>query len=244
MGSTTGNDDEKPVHTVTITNDFYIGKYEVVQAEWKEVMGSNPSKWKGDNLPVEQVNWYDTVEFCNRLSDREGLTRCYSGSGESDREGLISCYGGSGENIRCNFKANGYRLPKEAEWEYAALGGNRSRGYTYSGSNSAFDVGWYDDNVGGKTHPVGEKNANELGLYDMSGNVWEWCWDWYDENYYSSSAQTDPCWPSRGEFRVFRGGSWDNIDGARAVRVSYRYRHGCGPGFRRGNSGFRLCRGK
>jgi sulfatase modifying factor 1 len=226
MGSTSGDDDERPVHTVTITNDFWIGKYEVTQAEWKEVMGSNPSRFIGDNLPVERVSWYDAVEFCNRLSDRDGLTRCYSGN-----------------SISCDFNANGYRFPTEAEWEFAARGGNKSRDYKYSGSNSAFDVGWYNDNAGGKTHPVVEKKANELGLYDMSGNVWEWCWDWYVE--YSSSSQKNPLGASSGGSRVLRGGSLQNSDWKMRTARRCRLR----PGNRNDvwgllNLGFRVARSR
>jgi len=197
------------------TNDFYIGKTEVTQAQWKTVMGSNPSNFKGDNLPVETVNWYDAVEYCNKLSEMEGLIKCYSGSGNS---------------ISCNFKASGYRLPTEAEWEYAAKGGNQSRGYEYSGNNNVDEVAWYDKNSydKGKTHPdygthqVATKKSNELGIYDMSGNVWELCWDWYAE----------------GKYRVLRGGSWRNGDSDCGVA----YRHDGSPGKRSLNSGFRVVR--
>ena len=193
MGSTDGDADEKPVHSVTITKSFYMSQYEVTQKQWREVMGTSPSKFKGDDLPVEQVSWYDAVEYCNKLSRKEGLTPCYSGSGE---------------NIRCDFSANGYRLPTEAEWEYAARGGTKSGSYTYSGSNTVDGVGWYSGNSGNKTHAAGQKQPNELGLYDMSGNVWEWCWDWYDKGYYASSLPTDPKGPSGSSYRVSRGGSW------------------------------------
>jgi sulfatase modifying factor 1 len=206
-GSNNGDSDEKPVHMVTIAKDFWIGKYEVTQAEWKDVMGNNPSYSKGDNLPVEQVSWYDAVEFCNRLSDREGLTRCYSGSGD---------------NLRCDFNANGYRLPTEAEWEFAARGGNKSRDYKYSGSNNADEVAWYLENSGRKTHPAAQKKSNELGLYDMSGNVWEYCWDWYRS--YGSSQQTDSYGPSYSEYRVLRGGSWHYF--VRSLRVANRHWRG------------------
>ena len=194
MGKTFGDgvDNEQLVHSVTVSS-FYMGKYEVTQKEWKEIIGSNPSDFKGDNLPVEDVSWYDVVEFCNKKSEREGLTPCYSGSGS---------------NVSCNFSVNGYRLLTEAEWEYAARGGSKSRGYKYSGSSNPDDVAWYDGNSGSKTHQVGSKRSNELGLYDMSGNVYEWCWDWYDEDYYRNSPSSNPKGPSSGDARVLRGGSW------------------------------------
>jgi sulfatase modifying factor 1 len=205
MGSNDGEADEKPVHTVTISRSFYMSQYEVTQKQWREMMGTSPSCFKGDDLPVENVRWYDAVEYCNRLSRKEGLTPCYSGSGDK---------------IRCDFYAKGYRLPTETEWEYAARGGNMSRSHTFSGSNSAGEVGWYGDNSGGNSEPVGQKRPNELGLYDMSGNVWEWCWDWYGG--YSSSFQTDPRGPSSGSFRVYRGGSWGSY--VLYLRAAYRNR--------------------
>jgi formylglycine-generating enzyme required for sulfatase activity len=228
MGSNDGNDDEKPVHSVTVS-DYYIGKFEVTQKEWKEVMGNNPSHWKGDNLPVEKVSWYDVVEFCNKKSRAEGLTPCYSGSGE---------------NTTCNFSANGYRLPTEAEWEYAARGGTLANGldlrnggktyYKYSGSNTIDVVAWYCDNSDYKTYPVGRKQANELGIYDMSGNVREWCWDWF--GFYSNSLQTNPKGASTGPARVLRGGSWYSVESISRVA----YRDNDGPDFRCFGVGFRL----
>ncbi len=194
-------DDEKPTHQVTLTNDYYIGIYEVTQTLWKAVMGKNPSKFKGDNLPVECVSWDDCQEFINKLNRITGKT---------------------------------FRLPTEAEWEYAARGGKKSRGYQYSGSNNLADVAWYEDNSGSKTHAVGSKQANELGIYDMAGNVWEWCQDWYGK--YSSSSQTNPTGATSGSHRVYRGGGWRN--GARLCRSSCR----CGitPGYRYNNLGLRL----
>lgn len=222
MGSNENND-EQPVHQVRVSS-FYIGKYEVTQAQWQQVMGSNPSYFKGDNLPVEQVSWYDAVDFCNRLSRSEGLTPCYSGSGAS---------------ISCNFGADGYRLPTEAEWEFAARGGNGSQGYTYSGSNDLGSVAWYNGNSGSRTHNVGGRSSNELGLHDMSGNVWEWCWDWYGESYYQNSPAVNPRGPGSGSYRALRGGSWNYPD--YCCRVAGRHGRGPDPGGG-GDYGFRLTR--
>jgi len=191
MGATSeqGNDawsNEWPAHKVKLTKDYYIGQTEVTQALWQAVMGSNPSKFKGDNLPVETVSWDDCQKFISKLNSLTGSK---------------------------------FRLPTEAEWEYAARGGNKSRGYKYSGSNSIDDVVWYTKTTNDKgTKPVATKTANELGLYDMSGNVWEWCNDWYED--YSSSAQTDPTGPTSGSYRVWRGGYWGSS--ARICRVAYR----------------------
>ena len=192
---------EKPTHQVTLTNDYYIGKYEVTQNLWKAVMGKNPSKFKGDNLPVEQVSWNDCQKFISKLNNITGKT---------------------------------FRLPTEAEWEYAARGGKKSRGYQYSGSNNLSDVAWYVGNSWSKTHAVGSKQANELGIYDMSGNVWEWCHDWYGK--YSSSSQTNPTGATSGSGRVFRGGSW--IGTARCCRSSFRISGT--PGYRSNDLGLRL----
>ena len=163
---------EKPTHQVTLSS-YMIGKTEVTQELWFAVMGSKPSYFRGDNLPVEQVSWDDCQKFITKLN---ALT---------------------GKN---------FRLPTEAEWEYAARGGNMSQGYKYSGSNEIGDVAWYDNNSGNKTHPVATKAPNELGIYDMSGNLWEWCSDWYGS--YSSTAQTNPTGPDSGSNRIIRGGSW------------------------------------
>ncbi|MDI9529911.1 MAG: formylglycine-generating enzyme family protein [Candidatus Cloacimonadota bacterium] len=224
MGSNDGEDDEKPVHKVTVS-PFWIGKYEVTQAEWKEVMNSNPSYWKGDQLPVEQVNWFDAVDYCNKLSIKEGLTPCYSGSGKY---------------ITCDWTANGYRLPTEAEWEFAAREGVKDKGYMYSASNDINSVAWYWDNAGKQTHSVGSKAANELGIYDMSGNVWEWCWDWYDEGYYAKSPGLDPRGADSGSYRVLRGGSWLNDDNFCRVANRFIFNPDCSYN----NFGFRVSRAK
>jgi uncharacterized repeat protein (TIGR02543 family) len=219
-----GYDYSSPVHTVTLTG-FYMGKYEVTQGQWQAVMGSNPasSYGVGANYPVYNVSWYDAVEFCNSLSEREGLTKAYTISGST---------------VTANWSASGYRLPTEAQWEYAAKGGNGSPGnYTYSGSNTVGDVAWYSGNnspYGAKE--VGTKAANGLGIYDMSGNVWEWCWDWYGS--YSSGAQTDPVGASSGSDRVLRGGNW--FYSAENVRSAPRYSYY--PYFRYDYLGFRLAR--
>ena len=176
---------EKPVHRVTLTNNYYIGKYEVTQALWQAVMGSNPSQIKGDNLPVETVDWNDCQGFISKLNAMTGKR---------------------------------FRLPTEAEWEYAARGGKKSRGYQYSGSNTLGDVAWYDGNSGFKTHAVGTKQPNELGIYDMAGNVLEWCQDRYGS--YSSSPQTNPTRAVGGAGRVNRGGCW--YSSARDCRTSFR----------------------
>ena len=178
---------EKPAHQVTLTNDYYIGKTEVTQALWKAVMGNNPSYFKGDNLPVEQVSWDDCQKFISKLNSLTGQN---------------------------------FRLPTEAEWEFAARGGNNSNHYQYSGSNELGDIAWYDGNSRDKTHVVATKTKqpNELGLYDMSGNVWEWCSDWFGN--YSSSSLTNPTGPNSGSNRVYRGGSWLSDTGC--CRSSYR----------------------
>jgi formylglycine-generating enzyme required for sulfatase activity len=213
-------DGGKPIHQVTVKM-FYMSDHEVTQKEWVEVMGSNPSYFEGDTLPVECVSWYDAIEYCNKRSVKEGLTPAYTVNGT---------------NVTWDRNANGYRLPTEAEWEYAARGGSKSKGYEYSGSSSVDGVAWYNGNSGNKTHPVKTKSANELGLYDMSGNVYEWCWDWYDS--YGSEAQTDPTGASSGTHRVFRGGSWYDV----AAGVRSAFRNGSTPSNRGYILGFRLVR--
>ena len=205
MGATPEMEDpfdwEKPTHQVTLTSDYYIGKYEVTQALWQAVMGNNPSNFKGDNLPVECVSWNDCQDFISKLNSITGKV---------------------------------FRLPTEAEWEFAARGGKNSRGYQYSGSNNLADVAWYKDNSGSKTHAVGSKQANELGIYDMAGNVCEWCQDWYGS--YSSSSQVNPTGANGGSTRVRRGGSWYFI--ARGCRSSCHSDNS--PGYRGNCLGLRL----
>jgi formylglycine-generating enzyme required for sulfatase activity len=218
MGSNKGYTDEKPVHTVTISS-FYMGKYEVTQKEYQEIMGTNPSNFKGDNLPVEKVSWFDAVEHCNKLSQREGLTPAYTINGT---------------NVTWNRNANGYRLPTEAEWEYACRAGTPTAYNTGAGISDS--TGWYNANSGSTSHPVGQKPANRWGLHDMHGNVMEWCWDWYGS--YSKGAQTDPWGASSGSNRVIRGGNW--LDSAENVRSANRY--DSYPSDRYSYIGFRLVR--
>jgi formylglycine-generating enzyme required for sulfatase activity len=234
MGSDSGDDDEKPVHSVTVKS-FYMGKYEVTQKEWMEVMGTtiqqqwvtagysgSPTRGAGDNYPIYCVSWFEAVEYCNKRSLKEGLTPAYRGSRD---------------NITCDFSAAGYRLPTEAEWEYAAKGGNKDyMVFEYSGGNSPGSVAWYKDNSGSSTHPVGTKQPNSLGLYDMSGNVKEWCWDWRGS--YSGGSQTDPRGAPSATYRVLRGGSW----GGTAAEGRSAYRSVSTPVSQVNISGFRLLR--
>lgn len=198
-----------PIHPVTL-NDYYIAKYEVTQSEWLATMNTNPANHTGDlNRPVEMVSWYDVLVYCNQRSINEGLTPCYTISNSTDPAvwGSVPTASNTSWNaVSCNWSANGYRLASEAEWEFAARGGNSSQGYLYSGSNTLGEVAWCLANSSDTTHPVGLKTANELGLYDMTGNVFEWNWDWYAV--YSAEAQNNPTGPLSGTSRMCRGGSY------------------------------------
>ncbi len=244
MGNTRGGGSvlEYPAHTVTLSS-FHLGKYEVTQAEYEAVMGSNPAQYHGigDIYPVYFVNWYAATKYCNLRSINEGLMPVYSLSGSTNPtdwgdvpEGHSNQYW---DSLVCDWYANGYRLPTEAEWEYAARGGTDDPDYLYSGSDDIDEVGWYYYNSDNTSHPVGSKAPNALGLYDMSGNVCEWCWDWGIE--YNSSSQNNPTGPDRGRCRVNRGGNWDY--GINNCRVTYRdsivY-----PGISGDYNGFRVCR--
>ena len=204
MGDTFGDgqSDERPVHKVCVDN-FYIGKYEVTQREWKKIMGSNPSGFKscGDYCPVERVSWNDVQEFIRELNNKPNRN---------------------------------FRLPTEAEWEFAARSGGKNE--KYSGGDDADSVAWYWNNSNETTHPVGQKEANELGIYDMSGNVWEWCLDRYDENYYNISHQNNPQGPDNGSTYVLRGGGWKNYP--KDTRTTNRSQHKSY--YRYYNLGFRL----
>jgi len=214
MGSNDGESDEKPAHQVTLS-DFYIGKYEVTQKQWREIMGasaslSDPSRFTDcDDCPIENISWNDVQEFIKKLNQKTGKT---------------------------------YRLPTEAEWEYAARGGSkpdvkrsRNSDFKYSGSNNIQKVAWFIDNSGRKTQPIGQKKPNELGIYDMTGNVDEWCSDWYGSDYYKNSPAINPKGPASGDERVVRGGAWNcNLNYCRVAS-----RDGINPNFRH-SSGFRF----
>lgn len=235
-------------------SDFYIGKYEVTQKEWGEVMGGNPSKFQGDDLPVETVSWYDCVEYCNKRSTQEGLKPYYSVDRDHKDPNNQTAIDDIKWTVTINAGANGYRLPTEAEWEYAAGGGQRSKSFTYSGSDDIDKVAWYWQNAGDKnltgqwhwptiennntkTKTIGGKEPNELGLYDMSGNVREWCWDWFGD---LASNDTAAKGSSSESGRVWKGGGW--IGGDFCCASSFRAgleANGKGP-----DQGLRLCRGK
>jgi formylglycine-generating enzyme required for sulfatase activity len=233
MGCTAGmsscGSDESPAHDVTLTNDFYIGETEVTQGEYESMMGTNPSLFTscGSDSPVEQVSWHESAVFANAVSDSEGLEQCYTCTG-------------SGSSTICTiavepYSCGGYRLPTEAEWEAAARCGEDT---LYAGSTVIGDVAWYNSNSGSTTHTVATKASNACGLYDMSGNTWEWTQDWYSSSYYSSSPGTDPVGATSGTYRVYRGGSWNYT--AAYARVANRAYYP--PVYRYGYLGFRLVR--
>ena len=208
-----GRYENETQHEVTISKDYYLGVYEVTQAQYEKVIGKNPSHFQGAivgnenaDLPVENVSWDEAVKFFKKLSALP----------EEKKAGRV------------------YRLPTEAEWEYACRAGSKSA-YSFGESSKLLgDYAWINENSNGRTHPVGEKKANAWGLYDMQGNVWEWCSDWYDE--YPKGAVSDPTGPKEGSNRVDRGGSWSN--GAAVCRSAYRFWGD--PSFRYDDGGFRV----
>ena len=191
MGSEKGEADEKPLHDVTITKPFYMGVYEVTQAQWMAIMGDNPSYLKGNDLPVESVTWDDAQKFAAKLKTKLA------------------------QSLRC-------RLPTEAEWEYACRAGSKTAYCFGDDETSLAEYAWYQANSGNKPHPVGQKKPNAWGLYDMHGNIWEWCEDWHADGFYAESPREDPKGPSSGRDRVMRGGSWsDNANEARSANRSW-----------------------
>ncbi|MCF6241939.1 MAG: formylglycine-generating enzyme family protein [Bacteroidales bacterium] len=226
------NEDEGPEHKVTLTS-FLMSKYEItfdqfdrfcVATGWKKPDDAQLGRGKN---PVMNVSWESAVMFCNWLSRVDGYDKCYTITRDS-----------AATVVTCDFSANGYRLPTEAEWEYAAKGGSQSKGYAYSGGDNPDEVMWYAGNSNGRPHPVGTKKPNELGLYDMCGNVREWCWDLYGKDYYKKSPENDPTGPEHGVQRVYRGGGW-------SYKLNYMRitaRESMGPKKNYGNIGFRVVR--
>jgi formylglycine-generating enzyme required for sulfatase activity len=217
--------DELPVHQVSLP-PFMMSRYEITQELYLQITGSNPSGEIGNlQLPVENVTWLQAAAFCNQLSVLEGLTSCYTGLGES--------------TVQCDFSANGYRLPTEAEWEYACRAGTESVYYVGDDAEALALAAWHAGNANGKTHAVGEKEANDFGLHDMHGNVAEWCWDWYDPAYYNTSSAQQPRGPGEGQAKVLRGGSC--LSHVSELRSSFRG-NVLPPGQKGRDTGIRLAR--
>jgi sulfatase modifying factor 1 len=190
-------------HEVSVS-PFYIDKYLVTQEQYQRVMGDNPSRWKGPQNPVEQVRWSDAVKFCNARSRREGLTPCYDL-----------------QTWQCSFEANGYRLPTEAEWEYACRAGATTTYFFGNDASQLGDYAWFEKNAGGHPQPVGQKKPNPAGLYDICGDVWQWCNDFYKVDYYAAAPAENPRGPQEGDTKVVRGGAWKFS--AENCRAGYRY---------------------
>jgi len=204
MGSKRGEADESPAHKVWV-DSFLMDKYELIQEQYVKLVGSNPSSFKGIGRPVDTISWADAVLYCNLRSRAEGLESCY------DEES---------ETWQCDFQASGYRLPTEAEWEYACRAGAETEHYFGRDPSALKKFGWYIDNSFKKTHSVGKKRPNRWGLHDMYGNVAEWCNDVYDTNYYKRSPSKNPRGPEEGDIKVLRGGGWQ--DSADCLRSSWR----------------------
>jgi len=197
------NEIDAPPHEVAVSA-FYMDRYLVTQQQYRRIRGKSPSRWKGDQNPVEQVCWLDAASFCNARSQQEGLEPCYDL-----------------ETGQCNFDANGYRLPTEAEWEYACRAGTQTSYFFGNSPSKLSDYAWFDKNSGGHPQPVGLKRPNPWGLYDICGDIWQWCNDFYQVDYYEQSPVQDPRGPETGETRVVRGGSWKFSDDN--CRSGYRY---------------------
>ncbi len=235
MGSKNGYENEQPVHPVSISRPFFISVYELTFEEYdlfcEDTLRArlDDRGWGRGNQPVIHEDWNDAVAYCNWLSQKAGYTPCYTGKGKL---------------TACDFSADGYRLPTEAEWEFAARGGANSQGFEFAGGDDPDEVAWYASNSNDQTHPVGEKLPNELGLYDMCGNIFEWCWDWFEQGYYAVSPEIDPPGPPALQdakpwelIRARRGGSWreDAINIRSCVRSFDSINYA-------GDNGFRLVR--
>jgi formylglycine-generating enzyme required for sulfatase activity len=200
-----GDKDEvdAPPHEVVV-GSFFMDTHLVTQEQFQKFMGTNPSRWKGERNPVEQLRWSDAVRFCNKRSEAEGLQPCYDL-----------------QTLKCNFEANGYRLPTEAEWEYACRAGATTPFFFGDNASKLGDYAWFDKNSGGRPKPVGQKQPNKWGLYDMAGNVWQWCNDFYKVDYYQEAPRENPKGPEQGQNKVLRGGAWRFS--AENCRAGYRY---------------------
>ena len=194
---------DAPPHEVVVSS-FSMDKNLVTQEQFQKIMGANPSRWKGDKNPVEQLRWSDAVKFCNKRSELEGLQPCYDL-----------------KTLKCDFDASGYRLPTEAEWEYACRAGTTTAYFFGDSPAKLGDYAWFQKNAGGRPRPVGQKQPNPWGLYDMVGNVWEWCNDYYKADYYQESPGENPRGPNEGEKMVLRGGAFKFS--AENCRSGYRY---------------------
>jgi len=208
MGDKDGGVSLKP-HKVTVSS-FCMDKTPVTQAEYEQLMGDNPSRWKNPDNPVEQISWAGAVRYCNERSRMEGRQYCYDP-----------------ETFECNFQADGYRLPTEAEWEYACRAGTTTKYFFYDKPNKLEHFGWYEKNSAGKARPVAQKLPNPWRLLDMCGGVWEWCNDWFKTDYYAKSPTDNPKGPAEGEYRVVRGGSWKS----KAEECASAQRHRESPGY-------------
>jgi len=209
MGNAGGRPDEKPAHKVKLASS-YMDTHLVTQEQYEMLMKANPSRWKSPKNPVEQVRWSDAVKYLNARSQAEGLEACYDL-----------------KTWKCDFGASGYRLPTEAEWEYACRAGTKTRYFFGDDAGKLGLFAWYKDNSGSRPRPVGQKLPNPWGLYDIYGNVAEWCNDHYQPDYYRASAAGNPRGPGSGKTRVLRGGSWDSVAG----QCTSSYRDKNDPGY-------------
>jgi len=215
---TMGDKGDGPAHEVTISKDYWMQTTETTQAQWEAVMGENPSRFKGADRPVERVSWEDCQEFLKKLNEKLALRSSESEGGAKDQ-----------------LKGKAAKLPTEAEWEYACRAGEKGKWCFGDDEEKLGNYAWYNKNSDGKTHPVGQKKANAWGLYDMHGNVFEWCEDWYGE--YPSEAVTDPTGPAKGKYRCLRGGGWDSYGGGGTLSV---YRRRFLPSYRDYDIGLRV----